>query len=517
GQREVLDRLAEVHPRRRRDAEGAVAHVHLVQIELEEAVLRVALLELEREEGLLHLAGEAPVRREEEHLGQLLGDGAPALHHAAVAEIGVGGAADAPDVDPEVRIEARVLHRDDRVAQVRRDLLERHEDALLGLELGDELVVARVDAAADARRVLLQRLDRGQVRRPVHVRRDGHAGHGEDDERHDRQEDPADDAPRRQIAAPATAPRRGALAGLRRATAAAKASRHDARTSREASGTRPLYSRAFAGLVGCEAPGACATTPAMAASPPVDEQLAQIRLGTAAIVSEEELRGKLERARSRGTPLRIKVGFDPTAPDLHLGHTVVIQKMRQFQDLGHTVHFVIGDFTGLIGDPTGKSETRKALTRAEVEANAQTYKDQVFKILDPERTRVVFNSSWLAPLRAEDVIRMTAQVTVARLLSREDFATRYEAERPIHLHEFLYPLFQAQDSVALETDVEMGGTDQTFNLLVGRDLQRAVGQEPQISITMPILVGTDGVQKMSKSLGNYIGITEPPAEMYGKL
>jgi tyrosyl-tRNA synthetase len=255
----------------------------------------------------------------------------------------------------------------------------------------------------------------------------------------------------------------------------------------------------------------------MAGSPPVDEQLAQIRLGTAAIVSEEELRGKLERARSRGTPLRIKVGFDPTAPDLHLGHTVVIQKMRQFQDLGHTVYFVIGDFTGLIGDPTGKSETRKALTRAEVEANAQTYKDQVFKILDPERTRVVFNSSWLAPLRAEDVIRMTAQVTVARLLSREDFATRYEAERPIHLHEFLYPLFQAQDSVALETDVEMGGTDQTFNLLVGRDLQRAVGQEPQISITMPILVGTDGVQKMSKSLGNYIGITEPPAEMYGKL
>jgi tyrosyl-tRNA synthetase len=255
----------------------------------------------------------------------------------------------------------------------------------------------------------------------------------------------------------------------------------------------------------------------MASSPPVDEQLAQIRLGTAAIVSEGELRTKLERARRAGTPLRIKVGFDPTAPDLHLGHTVVIQKMRQFQDLGHTVYFVIGDFTGLIGDPTGKSETRKPLTRAEVEANAQTYRDQVFKILDPERTRVVFNSAWLAPLRAEDVIRMTAQVTVARLLSREDFAARYEEERPIHLHEFLYPLFQAQDSVALETDVEMGGTDQTFNLLVGRDLQRAVGQEPQISITMPILVGTDGVQKMSKTLGNYIGITEPAAEMYGKL
>jgi tyrosyl-tRNA synthetase len=255
----------------------------------------------------------------------------------------------------------------------------------------------------------------------------------------------------------------------------------------------------------------------MATSPPVDEQLTRIRLGTAAIVSEDELRTKLERARRADTPLRIKVGFDPTAPDLHLGHTVVIQKMRQFQDLGHTVYFVIGDFTGLIGDPTGKSETRRPLTRAEIEANAQTYRDQVFKILDPERTRVVFNSAWLAPLRAEDVIRMTAQVTVARLLSREDFALRYEEERPIHLHEFLYPLFQAQDSVALETDVEMGGTDQTFNLLVGRDLQRAVGQEPQISITMPILVGTDGVQKMSKSLGNYIGITEPAAEMYGKL
>jgi tyrosyl-tRNA synthetase len=255
----------------------------------------------------------------------------------------------------------------------------------------------------------------------------------------------------------------------------------------------------------------------MAAFPPVDEQLPQIRLGTAAIVSEEELRAKLERARAAGRALRVKVGFDPTAPDLHLGHTVVIQKMRQFQELGHTVYFVIGDFTGLIGDPTGKSETRRPLTRADVEANAQTYRDQVFKILDPERTRVVFNSAWLAPLRAEDVIRMTAHVTVARLLSREDFALRYEEERPIHLHEFLYPLFQAQDSVALETDVEMGGTDQTFNLLVGRDLQRAVGQEPQISLTMPILVGTDGVQKMSKSLGNYIGITEPPGEMYGKL
>ena len=250
---------------------------------------------------------------------------------------------------------------------------------------------------------------------------------------------------------------------------------------------------------------------------PADEQLALIRRGTAAIVVEQELRAKLERAVRTRAPLVVKVGFDPTAPDLHLGHTVVIHKMRQLQELGHTIYFVIGDFTGSIGDPTGRSETRKPLTREEIEANAQTYRDQVFKILDAERTRVAFNSSWLAPLGAADVIRMAAQVTVARLLSREDFAQRYQAERPIHLHEFLYPLFQAQDSVALRADIEMGGTDQTFNLLVGRDLQRAVGQEPQIAITMPILVGTDGVQKMSKSLGNYVGITEPPAQMYGKL
>lgn len=250
---------------------------------------------------------------------------------------------------------------------------------------------------------------------------------------------------------------------------------------------------------------------------PVDEQLARIRLGTAAVVTEEELRRKLERSVRTGTPLVVKVGFDPTAPDLHLGHTVVIQKMRQFQDLGHTVYFVIGDFTGMIGDPTGRSETRKPLSREEIEANAQTYREQVFKILDPERTRVVFNSAWLGPLRAEDVVRIAAQVTVARLLSREDFAQRYAAERPIHLHELLYPLFQAQDSVALGADVELGGSDQLFNLLVGRDLQRAVGQEPQVAITLPLLVGTDGVQKMSKSLGNYVGITEPPREMFGKL
>jgi tyrosyl-tRNA synthetase len=250
---------------------------------------------------------------------------------------------------------------------------------------------------------------------------------------------------------------------------------------------------------------------------PVGEQVTAIRRGTAAIVNEEELRAKVARAIATGTPLVVKVGFDPTAPDLHLGHTVVIHKMRQLQDLGHTVYFVIGDFTGLIGDPTGRSETRKPLTRDEIEANAQTYRSQVFRILDPERTRVVFNSAWLGSLRADHVVRMAACVTVARLLSREDFAGRYESQQAIHLHELLYPLFQAQDSVALQADIEMGGTDQMFNLLVGRDLQRAVGQEPQIAITMPILVGTDGVQKMSKSVGNYVGITEPPAQMFGKL
>jgi len=251
--------------------------------------------------------------------------------------------------------------------------------------------------------------------------------------------------------------------------------------------------------------------------PSVVEQLELLRRGTAAVITEEELGAKLERAVRGGAPLRVKVGFDPTAPDLHLGHTVVIQKMRQFQELGHEVFFVIGDFTGMIGDPTGKSETRPPLTREEIEVNARTYREQVFRILDPGRTRVVFNSSWLAPLRAEDVVRMSAQVTVARMLVREDFAARYDAQRPIHLHEFLYPLFQAYDSVALRADVELGGTDQTFNLLVGRDLQRALGQEPQIAITLPILPGLDGVQKMSKSLGNYVGIAEPPGEMYGKL
>ncbi len=248
----------------------------------------------------------------------------------------------------------------------------------------------------------------------------------------------------------------------------------------------------------------------------VDEQLEVIRRGTVATYVEEELRRKIERSRETGIPLRIKVGFDPTAPDLHLGHTVVIQKMRQFQDLGHQVYFLIGDFTGMIGDPTGKSETRKPLSREEIEANAQTYREQVFKILDPERTQVVFNSRWLAPLTAADIVRMTAQVSVAQMLAREDFAARYREGRPISLHEFLYPIFQAYDSVALQADVELGGTDQTFNLLVGRDLQRAFGQEPQVAITMPLLDGLDGAQKMSKSMRNYVGITEQPADIYGK-
>jgi len=248
----------------------------------------------------------------------------------------------------------------------------------------------------------------------------------------------------------------------------------------------------------------------------VDEQLTVIRRGTVEIYVEEELRRKLERSLQTGLPLRVKVGFDPTAPDLHLGHTVVIHKMRQFQELGHEVTFLIGDFTGMIGDPTGKSETRKPLSREEIESNARTYREQVFKILDPEKTRVAFNSTWLAPLSAAEVVRMSAQVSLAQMLAREDFAARYREGRPISLHELLYPVFQAYDSVALQSDVELGGTDQTFNLLVGRDLQRAFGQEPQIAITMPILEGLDGIQKMSKSLGNYVGITDPPDEIYGK-
>jgi tyrosyl-tRNA synthetase len=248
-----------------------------------------------------------------------------------------------------------------------------------------------------------------------------------------------------------------------------------------------------------------------------DQQLARLRRGAAEIIVETELRAKLERSVKTAAPLKVKLGLDPTAPDLHLGHTVVLQKLRDFQDLGHQAIIIIGDFTGMIGDPTGRSETRKPLTWDEIRDNAETYKAQLGKVLDMGRTLVRFNSEWLGPLTFEQVIRETAHLTVARILQREDFAARYASGRPISLHEFLYPLAQGYDSVALRADVELGGTDQTFNLLVGRDLQRAHGQEAQVALTVPILEGLDGVQKMSKSLGNYVGINEPPAEMYGKL
>ncbi len=245
--------------------------------------------------------------------------------------------------------------------------------------------------------------------------------------------------------------------------------------------------------------------------------MARLRRGTAEIIVEGELVRKLERARISGAPLKVKLGLDPTAPDLHLGHTVVLQKLRDFQDLGHQIIIIIGDFTGMIGDPTGRSETRRPLSWDDIRANAETYRAQLGKILDMGRTRVEFNSTWLAPLTFEGVIREAAHLTVAQMLQREDFASRYGSGRPISLHEFLYPIAQAYDSVALGADVELGGTDQTFNLLVGRDLQRAHGQEPQVAVTVPILEGLDGAQKMSKSLGNYVGITEPPGEMFGKL
>lgn len=243
------------------------------------------------------------------------------------------------------------------------------------------------------------------------------------------------------------------------------------------------------------------------------EQLAVIGRGATEILVEDELREKLKTGR----PLRIKAGFDPTAPDLHLGHTVLINKMRQFQDLGHEVIFLIGDFTGMIGDPTGKNVTRPALTEAEVKANAETYTAQVFKILEPSRTRVVFNSEWMARLGAADLIKIAAKHTVARMLERDDFSKRYTGGQPIAIHEFLYPLIQGYDSVALEADVELGGTDQKFNLLVGRQLQEAYGQSPQIVVTMPLLEGLNGGDKMSKSLDNYVGIDEPPDSMFGKL
>jgi tyrosyl-tRNA synthetase len=245
----------------------------------------------------------------------------------------------------------------------------------------------------------------------------------------------------------------------------------------------------------------------------VEEQLARIRHGTVDVLPLDELAARLRDGR----PLRVKFGADPSAPDLHLGHTVALTKLRQFQDLGHRVVFLIGDFTGMIGDPTGKSETRKPLTREEVSANAETYRQQVFKILDPERTEVRFNSEWMDRMTAAEMVRLCAHYTVARMLERDDFAKRYAEERAIGIHEFLYPLIQGYDSVALRADVEVGGTDQRFNLLVGREIQKAYGLAPQVVLTLPLLEGTDGVQKMSKSLGNAIGIAEPAAEIFGKL
>jgi len=243
------------------------------------------------------------------------------------------------------------------------------------------------------------------------------------------------------------------------------------------------------------------------------EQVAELRRGAVDLITEADLLRKI----GRGKPLRVKAGFDPTAPDLHLGHTVLINKMRQFQQMGHEAIFLIGDFTGMIGDPTGKNATRPRLTPGEIETNAATYREQIFKILDPERTTVDFNSRWMEPMRASGLIELAARHTVARMLERDDFEKRYETGQPISIHEFLYPLVQGYDSVALKADVELGGTDQKFNLLVGRQLQESYGQEPQVVLTMPLLEGLDGVQKMSKSLGNYVAIHEPPEQMFGKL
>jgi tyrosyl-tRNA synthetase len=249
----------------------------------------------------------------------------------------------------------------------------------------------------------------------------------------------------------------------------------------------------------------------------VDEQIAYIKKGSAEIIREADLRAKLEKSRATGKPLKVKLGMDPTAPDLHLGHTVVLRKLKHFQDLGHTIIFLIGDFTGMIGDPTGRSATRPPLTREQIDQNAETYKAQVFKILDPVETVVDFNSRWFSKFSAEDFIRLTAKYTVSQMLEREDFHKRFQEEKPIAVQELLYPLTQGYDSVALEADVELGGTDQKFNLLVGRELQRAYGQESQVVLTTPILEGLDGANKMSKSLGNAVGIHEPPLEMYGKI
>jgi tyrosyl-tRNA synthetase len=248
-----------------------------------------------------------------------------------------------------------------------------------------------------------------------------------------------------------------------------------------------------------------------------DEQLAYIKKGAAEIIREDELRAKLERSRAASKPLRVKLGMDPTAPDLHLGHTVVLRKLKHFQDLGHTVIFLIGDFTGMIGDPTGRSATRPPLSPEEIMRNAKTYMAQVYKILSPDKTEVRFNSEWFDKVKSVDWIRLAAKFTVSQVLEREDFHQRFQQEKPIALHELLYPLVQGYDSVALQADVELGGTDQKFNLLVGREMQRAYGQEAQVVLTTPILEGLDGVQKMSKSLGNAIGINDPPLEMYGKI
>lgn len=249
----------------------------------------------------------------------------------------------------------------------------------------------------------------------------------------------------------------------------------------------------------------------------IDEQLAFLRKGTVEIIREEDLRAKLEKSAKTGKPLRIKLGADPTAPDIHLGHTVVIRKLRAFQELGHTVIFLIGDFTGLIGDPSGKSATRPQLSREEINRNAETYKRQIFKLLDPDKTEIRFNSEWMDKLGSDGFVRLASHVTVKQILERDDFAKRVRDEKPVALHELLYPLTQAYDSVALEADVELGGTDQKFNLLMGRNLQREYEQEAQVAVITPLLEGTDGVQKMSKSLGNYIGIDEPPSEIFGKV
>jgi tyrosyl-tRNA synthetase len=250
---------------------------------------------------------------------------------------------------------------------------------------------------------------------------------------------------------------------------------------------------------------------------PVEEQLTYLKKGSAEIIREADLRAKLEKSRTTGKPLRVKLGMDPTAPDLHLGHTVVLRKLKHFQDLGHTAIFLIGDFTGMNGDPTGRSVTRPPLSREQIEQNAETYKAQVFKILDPKKTVIDFNRRWMGQFTSDDFVRLMAKYTVSQLLEREDFHKRFHEEKPISVHELLYPLVQGYDSVALEADVELGGTDQKFNLLVGRELQRAYGQESQVVLTTPILEGLDGVQKMSKSLGNAIGIHEAPLEMYGKV